>query len=131
MYAEPEPQAEPEAQPEEQPAAVQRSAEPEPEPKPEPAPKAKQEAPYVMVTWFDSSLLITCSPPPASTKSAKPRKRDSWRSKLAAGGRGKQRLLMLTAPKETKPLVAALQQQKAKGADIKPLVDSMLATIAS
>jgi hypothetical protein len=38
---------------------------------------------------------------------------------------------MFTAPKETKPLVAALQQEKAKGTDIKLLVDSMLATIAS
>jgi hypothetical protein len=63
--------------------------------------------------------------------SSKPRKRDAWRNKLAAGGNGKQRLLMFAAPKETKPLVAALQQEKAKGTDIKPLVDGMLATIAA
>ncbi|KAJ4344902.1 hypothetical protein N0V95_006102 [Ascochyta clinopodiicola] len=69
--------------------------------------------------------------PPISMKSAKPRKRDALRIRLAAGGKSKQRLLMFTAPKETKPLVAALQHEKAKGTDIKPLVDSMLATIAS
>jgi hypothetical protein len=61
----------------------------------------------------------------------KPRKRDAWRSKLAGGGNAKQRLLLATAPKETKPLVAALQQEKAKGMDIKPMIDSMLATIVS
>lgn len=37
---------------------------------------------------------------------------------------------MFMAPKETKPLVAALQILKTKGADIKPLVDGMLAVIA-
>jgi hypothetical protein len=38
---------------------------------------------------------------------------------------------MFTAPKETKPLVVALQQEKSKGTDIKLLVDGMLATIRS
>lgn len=37
---------------------------------------------------------------------------------------------MFMAPKETKPLVAALQILKTKGADMKPLVDGMLAVIA-
>jgi hypothetical protein len=62
--------------------------------------------------------------------SAKTRKRDAWRQKLAAGSSTNQRLLMFMAPKETKPLVAALQILKTKGADIKPLVDGMLASIA-
>lgn len=77
------------------------------------------------------SILTISSPPAASVTSVKPRKRDALRSKLAAGGNAKQRLLLATAPKETKPLVAALQQEKAKGMDIKPMIDSMLATIAS
>lgn len=77
------------------------------------------------------NVLTTSSLPPISVKTVKSRKRDSWRSKLAAGGNTKQRLLMATAPKETKPLVAALLQAKAKGADIKPMIDIMLATIAS
>lgn len=69
--------------------------------------------------------------PSASTKSAKARKRDAWRSKLAAGGSNKQRLLMFAAPNETKPLVVALSQEKTKGTDIKPLVEGMLAAIQS
>ena len=83
------------------------------------------------VSYPQAASLTASSPPPASVQSNKPRKRDVWLAKLAAGGNGKQRLLMFTAPKETKPLVAALQQEKARGTDIKPLVDGMLATIAS
>lgn len=81
-------------------------------------------------TLNNESILTISSPPPASVQSIKLRKRDAWRSKLAAGGNAKQRLLMITAPKETKPLVAALQQEKTKGMDIKLLIDGMLATIA-
>lgn len=62
--------------------------------------------------------------------SAKARKRDAWRQKLAAGSSTNQRILLFMAPKETKPLVAALQILKTKGADIKPLVDGMLAAVA-
>lgn len=75
-------------------------------------------------------LLTKYRPPSVSMKSIKTRKRDAWRSKLATGGSSKQRLLLFTAPKETKPLVAALQQEKAKGTDIKPLIDGILGTIA-
>jgi hypothetical protein len=59
------------------------------------------------------------------------RKRDKIRLKMATGGKATQALLIATAPRETKPLVVALQQEKSKGADIKPLVDQMLLVVKS
>jgi hypothetical protein len=59
------------------------------------------------------------------------RKRDKIRLKMATGGRAKQALLMAAAPREIKPLVAALQQEKSKGTDIKPLVDQILLVVKS
>jgi hypothetical protein len=50
---------------------------------------------------------------------------------MATGGKAKQALLMAAAPREIKPLVAALQQEKSKGTDIKPLVDQMLLVVKS
>ena len=59
------------------------------------------------------------------------RKRDKIRLKMATGGKAKQTLLMAAAPRETKPLIVALQQEKSKGTDIKPLVDQMLLVVKS
>ncbi|KZM18585.1 uncharacterized protein EKO05_0002362 [Ascochyta rabiei] len=125
LKAKSEPEAIPQA--EEHLEVVQRAAQPEGL-----AAEAESAVPQLEPQAVPVSELARETPlPPISTKSAKPRKRDAWRIRLATGGNGKQRLLMFTAPRETKPLVAALQHEKAKGTDIKPVVDGMLAMIAS